>query len=196
MTAVLTKKGEATRARIIQGSAATIREIGLANTGLDQIRARTGTSQSQLFHYFPEGKAELLLAVADYEATRILDDQRPLLDALTSWTAWEQWSERILETYEREGVHCGLSALTSQLGPNDPQVRAIIGRMYESWEAALAEGLRATQRAGEISPVVNPEIAAAALVVSIQGGIQLLAATGSARHLRAAVSTVIASLRT
>jgi AcrR family transcriptional regulator len=37
---------------------------GIAKATLDDTRARTGTSKSQLFHYFPEGKDALLLAVA------------------------------------------------------------------------------------------------------------------------------------
>ena len=45
---------------------------------------RTGTSKGQLFHYFPGGREDLLLAVADYEAGRVLADQQPYLGQLTS----------------------------------------------------------------------------------------------------------------
>ncbi|MFC7624159.1 hypothetical protein [Microlunatus sp. GCM10028923] len=45
----------------------------------------TRTSKGQLFHYFPGGKEELLLAVARHEADRVLDDQQPHLGDLTSW---------------------------------------------------------------------------------------------------------------
>ena len=56
MSPKLTPKGAATRQRIIEGAAAEIRERGVAVTTLDDVRARTGTSKSQLFHYFPDGK--------------------------------------------------------------------------------------------------------------------------------------------
>ena len=195
MPPTLTRKGEATRDRIIRGAAEAIRENGLVSTGLEQIRERTKTSQSQLFHYFPEGKSELLLAVADFEATQILADQRPLLDDLTSWEAWQRWSEKLVEQYEREGIHCGLSALTSQMGADDPRAREIVATMYTEWEAALVEGLRASQDAGEISREVEPEVAAAAIVASIQGGVQLMRSTGSTRFLRAGLMTAVGSLR-
>ncbi|MFG1962444.1 TetR/AcrR family transcriptional regulator [Nonomuraea sp. NPDC049028] len=52
-----TAKGRATRARIVMGAAELLREQGVALTTLDDIRGRTGTSKSQLFHYFPAGKA-------------------------------------------------------------------------------------------------------------------------------------------
>lgn len=59
----LTRKGAATRQRIIEGAAAEIRDRGVALTTLDDIRARTKTSKSQLFHYFPDGKEQLLLSL-------------------------------------------------------------------------------------------------------------------------------------
>ena len=76
----LTTKGAATRQRIIEGAAAEIRERGVEVTTLDDVLARTHTSKSQLFHYFPQGKDALLLAVARYEADRVLIDQQPQLE--------------------------------------------------------------------------------------------------------------------
>ncbi len=54
MERALTAKGTATRARIVEGAAQLIRERGVANVSLDDIRAVTSTSKSQLFHYFPD----------------------------------------------------------------------------------------------------------------------------------------------
>ena len=84
MERMLTSKGTATRQRIVEGAATLIRDQGAANVSLDDIRALTATSKSQLFHYFPDGKSDLLLAVARYEAEQVLDDQQPMLGDLTS----------------------------------------------------------------------------------------------------------------
>ncbi|HEV3288441.1 MAG TPA: hypothetical protein VG123_05570, partial [Streptosporangiaceae bacterium] len=46
-----------------------------------------------LFHYFPAGKDELLLAVAQYEADQVLEHQQPYLGCLDSWDAWQQWRD-------------------------------------------------------------------------------------------------------
>jgi AcrR family transcriptional regulator len=94
MAARLTPKGAATKQRIIEGAAAEIRERGVTEVTLDDICARTATSKSQLFHYFPGGKEELLLSVAQHEADRILSDQQPYLDELTSWQALAQLAGR------------------------------------------------------------------------------------------------------
>jgi AcrR family transcriptional regulator len=79
MTASLTTKDAATRQRIIEAAPAEIREFGVT-VMLDDIRARARASKSQLFHYFPEGREQLLLAVARY---RELGDQCPLSALIT-----------------------------------------------------------------------------------------------------------------
>jgi hypothetical protein len=71
-------------------------------------------AKSQLFHYFPGGKGQLLLAVDEEQARRVLDDQRPLLDRLTTWEAWEQWEELILREYPADVEHCPQASLTSR----------------------------------------------------------------------------------
>ncbi|MFC4070112.1 TetR/AcrR family transcriptional regulator [Actinoplanes subglobosus] len=73
---MLTRKGEQTRSRIVAGAAAEIRERGVDEVRLEDVMARTRTSKSQLFHYFPDGKEQLLLAVARHEADRVLDPGR------------------------------------------------------------------------------------------------------------------------
>ena len=89
----LTAKGRATRQRIIEGAAQYLLSDDPGEVTLDDIRAITGTSKSQIFHYFPAGKEELLLEVARYESRRVLDDQQPHLGSLTSWAAWSRWRD-------------------------------------------------------------------------------------------------------
>jgi AcrR family transcriptional regulator len=71
----LTAKGRATRERIIVGAAEYLRGDIPGEVTLDDIRAISGTSKSQIFHYFPAGKEELLLEAARHESQRVLDDQ-------------------------------------------------------------------------------------------------------------------------
>ena len=68
----MTAKGAATKARIVEGAAALIREQGPAETSLDEVLTVTSTSKSQLFHYFPDGRKDLLLTVAEHEAGQVL----------------------------------------------------------------------------------------------------------------------------
>jgi AcrR family transcriptional regulator len=195
MTRVLTAKGAATRQRIIEGAAAQIREHGVTATTLDDIRARTRTSKSQLFHYFPDGKDELLLAVARFEADRVLEDQQPQLGELTSWPGWLAWRDTVVARYRGQGRRCPLNVVTSQLGRTTPGAQAVVAELIRRWQGEIAAGVRYMQGAGEVDADLDADRAAAALLAGIQGGVLILMSTGSTAHLEAALDTGIAFLR-
>src|SRR6202035_3582631 len=148
MTVKLTPKGAATRDRIIQGASAEIRENGVTAT-LDDIRVRTGTSKSQLFHSFPDGREQLLLAVARYEADRVLADQQPQLSHLTSWDSWLAWRDAGIGRHREQGQRCPLSALVTHLGRATPGAQAVVTELMGQWQAEIAAGIRSMQASGE-----------------------------------------------
>ncbi|MGH3764064.1 MAG: TetR/AcrR family transcriptional regulator [Pseudonocardiaceae bacterium] len=195
MVRTLTRKGAATRQRIVEGAAAEIRERGVAITTLDDVRARTGTSKSQLFHYFPGGKEELLLAVARYEADRVLTDQQPQLGDLTSWPAWLAWRDTVVARYLGQGQHCPLNVLVSQLGRNTPGAQAVVTELMRQWQSEITAGIRHMQDATEVDPELDADRAAAALLAGIQGGVQMMLSTGRITHLEAALDVSIENLR-
>ncbi|GAA5011714.1 TetR/AcrR family transcriptional regulator [Actinopolymorpha pittospori] len=193
---MLTKKGAATRARIIDAAAELVAANGAANTCLDDIRSATGTSKSQLFHYFPDGKAQLLFAVAEEQARRVLDDQLPLLDELTSWEAWQRWKELILRLYAPKIEYCPLAALTSQFPRNDPRIRELISGLFESWQASLAKGLATMRAGGLLRADADTDELATAVLVAVQGGVAMGQAIGSLDPLRTALDAAIGHVRT
>ena len=193
--AARTVKGAATRQRIIEGAAAEIRARGVEVTTVDDVRARTGTSKGQLFHYFPEGKDELLLAVAHYEAGLVLADQQPQLDELTSWAAWLAWRDKVVARYRGQGPHCPLNALMSQLRRSTPGTQAVVTELMNQWQARIAAGIRHMQDAGEISAALDADRVAAAILAGIQGGVLILLSTGRIDHLESALDLTIDYLR-
>jgi AcrR family transcriptional regulator len=195
MERVLTAKGAATRTRIVEGAAALIREQGVANVGLDDIRAATATSKSQLFHYFPDGKADLLLAVAQHEADQVLAEQQPFLGDLTSWRKWQAWRRRVIEIYDAQRAGCPLSALTAQLRPGNPDIQEVVAGLSVRWRELLADGVRALLASGEIEPNIDPDQAAVAILAAITGGATLLIATNELGYLEIALATALDDLR-
>lgn len=190
----LTAKGRATRQRIVEGAAAYLRSDDPAGVTLDDIRAITGTSKGQIFHYFPDGKEELFLAVARYEADRVLDDQQPHLGALTSWPAWERWRDSVVARYRAQGRSCPLGALMSQVG-STPGATEVVSALVGQWQALLQRGIAEMQSAGLVRAGVDAGRTAAAFIAGIQGGVQVLRTTGSIGHLEAALDTLIDHLR-
>ncbi|MDV3124278.1 TetR/AcrR family transcriptional regulator [Mycobacterium sp. 21AC1] len=190
-----TIKGEATRRRIIEGAAAEIRSRGVAETTLDDIRARTQTSKSQLFHYFPDGKDQLLLAVAEREAQLVLEDQQPYLGELTSWAAWQRWRDAVVERYRRQGQSCPLSMLMSEIGRTTPGAQAVTKALLRQWHDEITTGVRHMQGQGKVAADLDADRVAAALLAGVQGGVGVMLATGDLSYLEAALDTGIAALR-
>ncbi|MDT7786519.1 MAG: hypothetical protein QOF58_4938 [Pseudonocardiales bacterium] len=190
----LTAKGRATRQRIIEGAAAYLRSDDPAGVTLDDIRAITGTSKGQIFHYFPDGKEELFLAVARHEAGRVLDDQQPHLGALTSWAAWDRWRDSVVARYHAQGRNCPLGALMSQVG-STPGAAEVVSSLLDRWQFHVAEGIEEMQEAGLVRQGVDAGKTAAAFIAGIQGGVQVLRSSGSITHLEASLDTLIDYLK-
>jgi AcrR family transcriptional regulator len=196
MERVLTAKGAATRQRIVEGAARLIRARGVPNVGLDDIRASTATSKSQLFHYFPDGKADLMLAVARYEAEQVIADQLPQLGDLTTWRKWQAWRRRVIQIYDAQRAACPLSALTAQLSTADPTVtREIIDGLTGEWVGYLEKGAQALKDSGEIDARVDVSKAANAILAAVTGGAILLQSTDQLSYLEDALTEALDGLR-
>jgi AcrR family transcriptional regulator len=190
----LSAKGAGTKRRIIEGAAEVIREVGVGDTTLDDIRGRTATSKSQLFHYFPNGREELLLAVAQFEADRVLSDQQPHLSDLATWESWRRWKAALLRRYRGQGTSCPLAVLMSELGRTDPAAQAVTRSLLLRWRRDLAAGVRAMQEAGSARASLDPDRFAGAIVAGIQGGVAILLATGSSADLEAVLDLLLDQL--
>ncbi|MDT7663504.1 MAG: hypothetical protein QOD04_3060 [Pseudonocardiales bacterium] len=190
----LTTKGRATRQRIIDGASIHLRSDAPGDMTLDDIRAITGTSKGQLFHYFPGGKEELLLAVARFEADKVITDQQPHLGALTSWAAWERWRDAVVARYRAEGASCPLGSLMNQVGAT-PGAAEVVTSLLGQWQGHIRRGITTMQAKGAVDPALDPDRTAAAFIAGIQGGVQMLRSTGSTAHLEAVIDLLIEHLR-
>jgi AcrR family transcriptional regulator len=189
MTPVLTAKGTATRQRIVEGAARLVRSQGVEAVGLDDIRAETATSKSQLFHYFPGGRGDLLYAVAAHEADQVIADQQPELDALGAGPTWPAWRDVVVGKYREQGRECPLSALTTQLGQTDARIRPLVAELLGDWLARITDGVR--RRGLDLDPATT----AATVLAAIQGGVMLMLSTGQISFLEIALDAAIAPLR-
>jgi AcrR family transcriptional regulator len=190
----LTAKGRATRQRIIDGASTYLRSDAPGDMTLDDVRAITGTSKGQLFHYFPGGKEELLLAVARFEADKVITDQQPHLGALTSWAAWERWRDAVVARYRAQGANCPLGSLMNQVGAT-PGAAEVVTSLLGQWQGHIRCGITTMQAKGAVDPALDADRASAALIAGIQGGVQMLRSTGSAAHLEAVVDLLLEHLR-
>jgi TetR/AcrR family transcriptional repressor of lmrAB and yxaGH operons len=66
-----------TRDRLVQAATRLFRQRGYDGTGLTEILTEAGVPKGSLYHHFPDGKADLACAAADWTASeiiRVIDD--------------------------------------------------------------------------------------------------------------------------
>jgi AcrR family transcriptional regulator len=192
----LTTKGAATRQRIVVATAERILERGLGGTSLDDVRGDTATSKSQLFHYFPGGKAELVRDVAAFQGQRVLDAQRPALDALDSWASWDEWRASLLHHYaSQHGWGCPIGSLSNEAAATDPVLAAQLGDYITAWRELLEQGVARMIAAGLIRDEADPRRLGASILASVEGGLLLTRTEQSLWPLEAALDGALTMLR-
>ena len=194
-TESLTAKGAATRDRIVVTAADLVLERGARGTSLDDIRAATATSKSQLFHYFPTGKGELIEAIATLQGERVLDAQRPYLERLDSWSDWDAWRVAVIDHYaSQRHLRCPIGALTAELIASAPERAAALTAFMDRWRGYLAAGVRRMVDGGLLAPATDPDRLALSVFASLQGGLALMAMSDSIEPLSAALDGALSAL--
>jgi TetR/AcrR family transcriptional regulator, transcriptional repressor for nem operon len=191
-----TAKGRATRERILQAAAELIAEKGTAGMSLDDVRAHTGASRSQLYHYF-EDRDDLVHAVIDVTIDAVLDTQGELLDHLDSWAGIDRWFDSLVQhQIDRQACGgCPIGSLAGQLAESDPDARAAIAAGLERWEAHLRDGLTRMRTSGKLRKDADPAALATATMASIQGGLLLTQVRRDPHQLRIALNAARNNLR-
>ena len=170
---------------------------GVRGTNLDDVLAAAGVGKGQFYHYFAD-KDDLVHAVIARQTERVLEGQRPALDALDSWPAIATWFDLLVAIEEAQGClgGCPIGSLASELSDHDETARAALVAAFDRWEGYLADGLYRMQGRGELRDAADPAALAAAAMASIQGGLLLAQARRDARALRLALDAALAHLRT
>lgn len=188
----LTARGRATRQRIIEATGEQILASGIGGTTLDTVRAATLTSKSQLFHYFPGGKAELVREVATWEGAQLLAAQQPHVEDLGSWESWSAWREALVDYYLGLGRWaCPIGSLATQAAMTDPELERVIAESMGDWRDLLAAGVRKMQVAGAVDAAADPERTAMVILAAVQGGLVMSQPLRSAWPLEAALDSAL-----
>jgi len=192
----LTKKGQATRARIVAAAAKLMYERGVAGTSVEDVQQEAGVSSSQLYHYFKE-KRELVLAVILFQNEQVLGSQEPLLSHLDSMEALQSWRDAIIRYQTGLGFQggCPIGSLGSELADLEPVARKELAAGFMQWELAIRRGLQAIYDRGEMRSDAQPEQLALALLTTLQGGLLLSKVRKEAGPLEAGLDAMLDHIR-
>ncbi|HET9622674.1 MAG TPA: TetR/AcrR family transcriptional regulator, partial [Kofleriaceae bacterium] len=190
-------KGERTRKKLVETTAALLRCQGYHATGLAQIVAESGAPRGSLYFYFPGGKDDLAIAAiaasSDAWRARIVEvlaaapDLSAALDALVA---------AVGDELEASGWVNGCPVATVALEATSEPVRAMIADHFARWlevsvELLVRFGL-ARPLAQELGLVGLSALEGALLLARVQRSRAPLLAVG--RALRAMVGPYTAAM--
>ena len=192
----LTARGAATRARIVDAAATLIFTGGVSATSLDAVLAASGTSKSQLYHYFSD-KDDLVLAVIAHQTEAVMAAQGARLDDVDSIAGLRRWRDVVVELQRRRGCvgGCPIGSLASELAESE-RPRDLLAASFTRWESMFASGLTAIRDRGELPSGARPADLATALMGALQGGLLLAQTTRSTRPLELSLDLAIDHIAT
>jgi TetR/AcrR family transcriptional repressor of nem operon len=193
----LTKRGRATRARIVGAAADLIAERGATRTSIEDVRKAASVSGSQMTHYFPD-KRSLVRSVIAYRAEQVLEFHTGAAQGtLDSFEALERWAALAVAQQQAQGYRGAgtLGSLAGELAETDEETRTELAAGYDHWAAVLGSGLRMMRARGDLRPEADPEQLTFALIAAHEGGALLTRTKHEIAPLRSALAAALAHIR-
>lgn len=192
----LTRRGQATRERILESAVDLIYRHGVQGTSNDAVRRAAGVSGSQLTHYFPD-KESLVRAALTWRAESMMgmreDPPRGPLDSLAALRAW---ADSYLGRPEVVAGGCSFGSLAAEVLKSDLDVADAVAEGFDRWRAQFRDGLTAMRDRGELRADADPDRLASSLMAAFQGGLLLTQGAQDFRPLREALEGAIAYVET
>lgn len=186
----LTRKGAATRARIVDAAAELIYQQGVAGTTIEEVREGAQVSSSQLYHYF-EDKPALVRAVIERQADMAIGTQEQF--DLSSLEGLRQWRDFVVgharDTDGRGG--CPVGSLGPQLAETEPEARMMLAVSFKRWEAGIMAGFLRMHALGRITAEADPRQLALATLAALEGGLLLAQIQRDPEPLAAALDAML-----
>jgi AcrR family transcriptional regulator len=192
----LTARGAATRDRIVHAAADLMRVKGVHATTLDDVRAATGTSKSQLYRHFPD-KDTLVHAVIALRGQQVIERETQRLGRLNSFSGLVRWRNALIQAnaLQNGAYGCALGSMANELSDHDEQARALLADLFKAWERLIAAGLERMQAKGSLKPGADPGQLAIGLMAALQGGYLLSNTAHDVRPMEIAIDQALEHLK-
>jgi AcrR family transcriptional regulator len=176
---------EAMRRRVLDVAAAAFQARGYHSTSTHDIMREAGVSGGALHHHFPTKKALGLAVIRDRIAQAVEETWiEPVRSAPTAADGIRAVFGQLTATLDDRGtvLGCPLNNLALELSLADPEFQQALQSIFERWQTALAEKLRADQAAGALK-TGDPEQLATFIVAAYSGAMAMAKAKQSSEPL-------------
>jgi TetR/AcrR family transcriptional repressor of nem operon len=188
MTAETTKsfRGEATRRRIVEQSAAVFNQHGYSGTSMSDLMAATGLEKGGLYRHFAS-KQDLAAAAFDYAWETVSEPRwRGLEDCASSSEKLLLLVKNFVEQPPRT-LPGGCPLLNTAVDSDDGNalLRGKARAALDRWRAKVADIVHQGQQNGELRGGVDPASVAAIVIASLEGAIMMSRLEKTREPLRA-----------
>jgi AcrR family transcriptional regulator len=190
-----TKRGRASRERIVERAAELVAEHGVEGTSLDEVLEAAGASKSQLYHYFSD-RDELVEAAVARRCALVLGELTGMLGGVATLAELERVLAGFAAVSEQSLSGCPIGTLASEVAGRNEGARLRTAAAFDAWERLFADALERMRERGELRADASPRTLATALLASIEGGLLLSQARRSGTSLRIAIEAGLSQLRT
>jgi TetR/AcrR family transcriptional regulator, transcriptional repressor for nem operon len=191
----ITRRGRASRERIVERAAELFAERGIAATTVDEVLAAAGAGKGQFYHYFRD-RDELAAAAVGHRCAQVVAGLTQALGNVSSLAGLEQALEGFIAGFEQAGLPgCPIGTLATEVAGRNEDARLQAAAGFDAWERLLADALERMRQRGELRADASPAVLATGLLASIEGGMVLSQARKDMASLRVAVEAGLARVR-
>jgi len=191
----VTRRGRASRERIVERAAELFAARGVAATSVDEVLVAAGAGKGQFYHYF-RGRDELAAAAVGHRCAQVVAGLTQALGEVSSLAGLEQTLAGFVAGFEQQGMPgCPIGTLAAEVAGRNEEARKQAAAGFDAWERLLADALERMRQRGELRPEAAPAVLATGLLASIEGGMVLSQARQDMTSLRVAVEAGLAQVR-
>jgi TetR/AcrR family transcriptional repressor of lmrAB and yxaGH operons len=176
------KKGEETRARMVDATARLLMTQGFHGTGLGQVLAEARAPKGSLYFHFPGGKEELAAEAVRKSAAEWREAVLAVVAASPNplkslRNVCELLATRLEASAFQDG--CPVATIALEAAPTSDLIHEATNEAYRTWQGIIEERMRALGL-----PEARAERLATTVLAAIEGALVLAKASRSGEPLR------------
>jgi AcrR family transcriptional regulator len=156
------RKGAATRARLVEAAKAVFEDVGFLDARVSDIADRAGLSHGSFYHYF-DSKEQVFREVAQAIDLELSAGMALILDRESTASPQERLTAALRLHFEAYRKEARMMGVIEQMSRHDEQVRQMRWEHQRAHGQKVAESIRQLQKHGMADPSVDAELAAAAV---------------------------------
>lgn len=175
---------KSTRDAMIDAAISLIRARGISASGMQDIVDAAAAPRGSIYHHFPGGKDELVVAALDRAAAQVAQAVSTVAERSTGSAAFVVGVCKLFRTGDQAGwtLGCPIAATAVEGDRAALGVREAASRAFRAWRTAIAAGLRRHGYCGDV------DAEALMILAALEGGLLIARGTRSADPYDAAVA--------